>query len=169
MEGLAGQVFSDVMMTLGLAGEEPVPAVTSSLASLPPRLGLALLVICLAQLLVLLQAGLVHWTRLRHSIPVTTVYSDAWPVFNRYQAIHRATLERIPQFYSLLLLSCLLHPLAASVLGLAWLLARLLYLLAWHLAPALRFLGSAVTLAAEVALLSMVATTAVLLLQGRLA
>merc|ERR1719153_1216199 len=55
------------------------------------------------------------------------MYSDKQPLFNCYQRAHQNTLENIPLFLAILLISGLNFPKLAAGAGLVWLIGRVIY------------------------------------------
>merc|ERR1712215_365584 len=94
---------------------------------LDPDHGYLVLVVAGTWLLNIWQMSKVGGARKRLGVPYPDMYSDKQPLFNCYQRAHQNTLENIPLFLAILLISGLNFPKLAAGAGLVWLIGRVIY------------------------------------------
>merc|ERR1712055_939595 len=94
---------------------------------LSPDHGYLVLVVAGTWLLNIWQMSKVGGARKRLGVPYPDMYSDKQPLFNCYQRAHQNTLENIPLFLAILLISGLNFPKLAAGAGLVWLIGRVIY------------------------------------------
>ncbi|XP_057834472.1 uncharacterized protein LOC131044989 [Cryptomeria japonica] len=99
---------------------------------LPPAFGLVTLVVvayCMLNVWMAMQVGM---ARKRYNVPYPAMYADEnenkdGKLFNCVQRGHQNSLEVMPMFFVLLTFGGLQHPIAATVLGVIYCMARFLY------------------------------------------
>merc|ERR1712106_222686 len=94
---------------------------------LSPDYGYVVLVVAATWALNIWQMMKVGGARKRLGVPYPEMYSEKQPLFNCYQRAHQNTLENIPLFLALLLISGLYFPKYAAGAGLVWVVGRVIY------------------------------------------
>lgn len=108
-------------------------ALAPSALVLPPRFGLVLLTAAASVVLTQWQGFQVGKQRRNCGLKYPKMYEDTEiSVFNCYQRAHQNTLEAYPAYLTLLVLGGLGFPLTSAILGLVWVVGRLLYSLGYY-------------------------------------
>lgn len=111
------------------------PRAAAALAplALPTGYGYVILTAAASAFLVQWQAIQVSGQRKKLGIKYPKMYEEAEnSVFNCYQRAHQNTLESYPSFLALLLIGGLGYPITSAVLGLIWLVGRVVYSLGYY-------------------------------------
>ncbi|MEX0617546.1 MAG: MAPEG family protein [Pseudohongiellaceae bacterium] len=99
------------------------------------------IVIALALLEYMVFGGLVGRARGKYSVPAPATTGD--PVFERYFRVHQNTLEGLVVFIpGMVMFSYFIDPVTASLLGLVYLVGRVVYLRSYVADPKTRGLGT---------------------------
>ncbi|CAM6088156.1 unnamed protein product [Calypogeia fissa] len=100
--------------------------------AMPNEYGYVILTTAASAFLVQWQAFQVSGQRRKSGLKYPKMYEDAEDsVFNCYQRAHQNTLENYPSYLALLLIGGLGYPITSAVLGLVWIVGRLVYSLGY--------------------------------------
>ncbi|KAL3680944.1 hypothetical protein R1sor_023900 [Riccia sorocarpa] len=100
---------------------------------LPPQYGYVILTAASSYVLTQWQAIQIGAQRRKYGIKYPKMYEDSEEsVFNCYQRAHQNTLEAYPAFLAMLLTGGLAYPVTSAVLGLAWVIGRIIYTLGYY-------------------------------------
>ena len=98
------------------------------------------IVIVLALLQFFIFGGFVGWARVKFNVEAPAITGD--PVFERYNRIHYNTMEQLVVFIpAMLLFGAYVNTIAAAVLGLVFILGRIIYFRAYITEPSRRGAG----------------------------
>jgi len=111
---------------------------------MPWAQGLVALDALLAVLLYFFMAARVGAARNKYKVDAPATTGD--PVFERTFRVHQNTLEQLPPFLvGLYFFSSTLNPLTAAVIGLVWIIGRIIYMESYIANPSSRRLGALLT------------------------
>lgn len=110
---------------------------------IPNEFGYVILTIVASMLMLIYLALKVGKARKMYNVPYPTMYHQTNMAYNCYQRAHQNTLEVYPQFLVLMLCAGIKYSCASSILGLIWIVSRIVYAHGYYTGdPAKRNLGA---------------------------
>ncbi|CAD5117100.1 unnamed protein product [Dimorphilus gyrociliatus] len=95
--------------------------------SIPDNFGYVILTIISSMFMLIYKGLKVGKARKKYNLPYPAMYHPDSVVFNCIQRAHQNTLEQYPQFLVLMLFAGIKYPCGATVLGLLWIVSRIVY------------------------------------------